>query len=138
MLSFKPTFHSPLSLSSIGCLAPLGFYHKGSVICISEVTDISLIILIPACASLCDGLPVISSFFNSKLISFVLLYNTRPGPIKLSLPNGMISCFFIRRTVEEEGSSHTDSAVLLSSSSCIIQCVEHLVVIPSCELISSF
>ena len=61
------------------------------------MTDISLIIFIPACASLCDGLLVISSFFNSNLVSFVLHYDTRPGPIKLSsLPNGMISCFPIR------------------------------------------
>ena len=41
MLSFKPTFHSPLSLSSRGFLVLLCFLHKGAVICISEVIDIS-------------------------------------------------------------------------------------------------
>ena len=45
VLSFKPTFHSPLSLSSRGFLVPLAFCHKGGVICISEVIDISPIIL---------------------------------------------------------------------------------------------
>ena len=34
-------FHSPLSLSSRGSLVPLHFCHKGGVICISEVIDIS-------------------------------------------------------------------------------------------------
>ena len=33
-------FHSPLSLSSRGFLVPLYFFHKGGVICISEVIDI--------------------------------------------------------------------------------------------------
>ena len=33
-------FHSPLSLSSSSSLVPLAFYHKGGVICISEVVDI--------------------------------------------------------------------------------------------------
>ena len=41
MLSFKPTFHSPLSLSSRGFLVPLHFLPQGGVICISEVIDIS-------------------------------------------------------------------------------------------------
>ena len=41
MLSFKPTFPlSPLSLSTRGTLV-LHFRHKGGVICISEVVDIS-------------------------------------------------------------------------------------------------
>ena len=40
MLSYKPTFYSPLSLSSTGSLV-LHFRHKGGVICISEVIDIS-------------------------------------------------------------------------------------------------
>ena len=40
MLSFKPTFHSPLSLSSRGFLVPLHF-HKGGIICISAVNDTS-------------------------------------------------------------------------------------------------
>ena len=41
-LSFKPTFfHSPLSLSSRDSLFFFAFCHKGSVICISEVIDIS-------------------------------------------------------------------------------------------------
>ena len=44
-------FHSPLSLSSRGSLIFFTFYHKGGVICISEVIDISPTILIPACAS---------------------------------------------------------------------------------------
>ena len=44
-------FHSPLSLSSRGFLAPLHFCHKGGVICISEVIDFLLAILIPACVS---------------------------------------------------------------------------------------
>ena len=35
-------FHSPLSLSSRSSLVPLHFLHKGGVICISEVIDISL------------------------------------------------------------------------------------------------
>ena len=34
-------FHSPLSHSSRGFLVPLHFLHKGGVICISEVIDIS-------------------------------------------------------------------------------------------------
>ena len=34
-------FHSPLLLSSRGCLVFLHFRHKGGVICISEVIDIS-------------------------------------------------------------------------------------------------
>ena len=34
-------FHSPLSLSSRDFLVPFTFCHKGGVICISEVTDIS-------------------------------------------------------------------------------------------------
>ena len=34
-------FHSSLLLSSRGSLAPLHFCHKGGVLCISEVTDIS-------------------------------------------------------------------------------------------------
>ena len=34
-------FHSPLSLSSRGFLVPITFCHKGGVICISEVIDIS-------------------------------------------------------------------------------------------------
>ena len=41
MLSFKPTFHSPLSLSSRGSLVLFTFCHKGGVICISKVIDIS-------------------------------------------------------------------------------------------------
>ena len=40
MLSLKPTFRSPLSLSSRGFLVPLHFLHKGGGICISEVVDI--------------------------------------------------------------------------------------------------
>ena len=40
-LSFCQLFHSPLSSSSRGSLASLGFCHKGSVICIPEVIDIS-------------------------------------------------------------------------------------------------
>ena len=47
MLSFKPLFHSPLSLSSRGFLV----LQLLSATCISEVIDISLAILIPACAS---------------------------------------------------------------------------------------
>ena len=46
MLNFKPAFHSPLSFSSRSSLIPLAFCHLGSVICISEVVDISLAILI--------------------------------------------------------------------------------------------
>ena len=34
-------FHFPLSFSSRGSLVPLHFCHKGGVICISEVIDIS-------------------------------------------------------------------------------------------------
>ena len=34
-------FHSPPSPSSRGYLVPLGFWHKGGVICISEVIDYS-------------------------------------------------------------------------------------------------
>ena len=34
-------FHSPLSLSSRGSLVVLTFCHKGGIICISEVIDIS-------------------------------------------------------------------------------------------------
>ena len=34
-------FHSPLSLSSRGFWVPLHFLHKGGVICISEIVDIS-------------------------------------------------------------------------------------------------
>ena len=41
MLSFNHLFHSPLSLSSRGSLVPFTFCHKGGVICISEVFDIS-------------------------------------------------------------------------------------------------
>ena len=41
MLSFKPGFHSPLSLSSRGSLVPLCFLCNGDVICIYEVIDIS-------------------------------------------------------------------------------------------------
>ena len=41
MLSFKPTFHSPLSVSSSGSLVLLHVCHKGGVICISEAIDIS-------------------------------------------------------------------------------------------------
>ena len=51
MLSFKPTFHSPLSLSSRDSLVLLPFLHKGGDICISEVIDTSPEILILACAS---------------------------------------------------------------------------------------
>ena len=40
-VELKPTFHSPLSLSSRGSLVPLHFCHKGGIICISEVIDIS-------------------------------------------------------------------------------------------------
>ena len=40
MLSFKPTFSLPLSLSSRASLV-LYFLHKGDVICIFEVIDIS-------------------------------------------------------------------------------------------------
>ena len=40
MLSFKPTFHSPLSLSSRGFLDCFTLCHKGGVICISSVIDI--------------------------------------------------------------------------------------------------
>ena len=40
MLSFKPPFHSPLSLSSRGSLV-LHFLPDVGVICISEVIDIS-------------------------------------------------------------------------------------------------
>ena len=38
---FKPTFHSPLSLSSRGSLVLFAFFRKSGVICISEVIDIS-------------------------------------------------------------------------------------------------
>ena len=41
MLSFKPAFHSPLSLSLRGSLLFFVFCHMGGVICISEVIDIS-------------------------------------------------------------------------------------------------
>ena len=41
MLSFKPTFHSPLSLSSRGFEFLFTFCHKDGVICISEVINIS-------------------------------------------------------------------------------------------------
>ena len=41
MLNFKPVFHSPLSLSSRGPLVLLHFLPECSVICISEVIDIS-------------------------------------------------------------------------------------------------
>ena len=51
MLSFKLTFHSPLSLSSRDCLVSLCF-HKGGAICISEAIDIFFFaVLIPACTS---------------------------------------------------------------------------------------
>ena len=41
MLSFKPTFHSPLSLSSTALQFLFAFCHKGGVICVSEVIEIS-------------------------------------------------------------------------------------------------
>ena len=41
MLSFSQLFHSPLSPSSRGSLVLRHFFHKGGVICISEVIDIS-------------------------------------------------------------------------------------------------
>ena len=41
MLSFKQLFHSPLSLSSRRSVFLFPFCHKGGVICISEVNDIS-------------------------------------------------------------------------------------------------
>ena len=44
-------FHSPLSLSSGGCLVFFTFCHKGGVICISEVIDISPGNLDSSCAS---------------------------------------------------------------------------------------
>ena len=48
MLSFKPAFHSPLSLSSRGSLV---LYFLPSDICISEVIEISPSSLISACTS---------------------------------------------------------------------------------------
>ena len=44
-------FHSPLSLTSRGSLVLLHFCHRGGVIYVSEVIDISHGILILACAS---------------------------------------------------------------------------------------
>ena len=44
-------FHSTLSPSSRDSLVPLTFCHKGGVICVSEVVDISPAILIPAWVS---------------------------------------------------------------------------------------
>ena len=41
MLNWSQLFLSPLSLSSRGCLVLLPFCHKGGVICISEVIDVS-------------------------------------------------------------------------------------------------
>ena len=41
MLSLSQLFHSPLSLSSRGFLVLLTFCHKGGIICISVVIDIS-------------------------------------------------------------------------------------------------
>ena len=41
MLSFKPAFHSPLSLLLRDILVLLHFLHKGGIICVSEVIDIS-------------------------------------------------------------------------------------------------
>ena len=94
-----------------------------------------------ACASLCDGLPVISSFFNSNLVSFVLLYDTRPGPIKLSsLPNGMISCFSFRECRVNAGGGRVFSYWFRCSPlfQLLHECVEHLAVIPSREFLSFF
>ena len=48
MLSFKPTFYSPLSLSSRGSFA---FCPKGGVVCVSEVIGISPSNLDSSCAS---------------------------------------------------------------------------------------
>ena len=41
MLNLRQLFHSPLSCSSVGFLVPLTFCHKGGIICISEIIDIS-------------------------------------------------------------------------------------------------
>ena len=41
ILSLSQLFHSPLSLSSRGALVLLHFCHKGDVICVFEVIDIS-------------------------------------------------------------------------------------------------
>ena len=48
--AFSQFFHSPLSPSSRGSLVLLCFCHKGGVMCISEVIDISPSNLISACA----------------------------------------------------------------------------------------
>ena len=57
--------HSPLTLSSSGSLV-LHFLPKGGVICISMIIDISLEILIPACASFTVFLMMYSAYKLKK------------------------------------------------------------------------
>ena len=64
MLSFKPTF----SLSSFPFIKRLYFFfafcHKGGVICVSEVIEFLLAILIPACASSSPSFRMIYSAYK--------------------------------------------------------------------------
>ena len=73
MLSFKPAFLLFSSPSSRGSLVPLCFCDLGSVICISEMIDFFLEILIPACASFSLAFHMMYSAY--KQISRVTIYN---------------------------------------------------------------
>ena len=69
-------FHSLLSVSSRSSLVPLAFYHKGGVICISEVVDISPGRLDSSCAS---SIPTFHKGFPCGSAGRVRLQCRRPG-----------------------------------------------------------
>ena len=95
MLSFKPSF-SPLSFHQEDLLF-FTFCHKGGVICISEVIDISPAILIPACASASPAYLMMYSAYKLNervtIYSFdVLLSYFKPVYCSMSSSN---CCFLI-------------------------------------------
>ena len=85
VLNFRPHFHSRLSSSSRGSFL-FAFCHKGGIICISEVIDFHLAILIPACAlSSLAFLMMYSAYKLNKQGDYVQLWCTPFQILNLSV-----------------------------------------------------
>ena len=118
MLSFKP----PFSLSSFTFIEKLlffAFYHKGGVICVSEVVDILPAILIPSCDSSILAFHMMYSAFTEKpmathssTLAWKIPWTEEPGGLQSmgSLSRTRLSDFpftFHFHALEKEMATHS-------------------------------
>ena len=104
MLNFNPFFTSSFPFSSRDSLVPLHFLPLGGIICMSEVVDISLEILIPACESSSLAFPMLYPTYKLNKQGDDIQPSCTPFPIwnQSTVPCSSNYCFWSSTQVSQQ------------------------------------